>query len=45
MSLETYPIGAVQQLVEGVVDSLVGFQLGLTQSHQVIFDLLINPTV
>lgn len=42
---ETHHAGAAQHLAEGVVDTLVAFQLGLTQRHQVILHLLVDPAV
>lgn len=43
--LKTHCAGAVQHMAEGVVDVLVAFQLGLTQRHQVILHLLVDPAV
>ena len=41
----THPGGFVQQELEGVVRGLWGLELGATQLHQVVFDMLVDPAI
>lgn len=45
MTEPTDPVGAVQEVAEGVVNGLVTFQLRLTQRHQIILHLLVDSPV
>lgn len=45
MGLQTHHVGAAEHLAEGLMDVLVGFQLSLTQRHQIILHLLVDPAV
>lgn len=44
-AVETHRVGVAEHLAEGVVDVLVAFQLSLTQRHQIILHLLVDPAV